>query len=211
MCTGRVDPSFIFLAFKERTDGVIIIGCLPGECHYATEGNVHAYKMVLSMKRVMEFIGINPKRLRIDFVSSAEGIRFAEIMREFDEEIRRLGPLTKDGGMSEEDLLERLDTVLDLIPYIKLVLRQSLWIDVSGREITKLKSFMESEGANEFMERMILEKILSALLIRYLRKGILDPKEISKKLNIREAEVLSLLRELKKDGILLEREKLWMS
>ena len=99
MCSGRVEPEFIFDAFKYGADGVIITGCHPGECHYIS-GNRNAERRVENVKRAMEYLGIEPERLRLEWMSAAEGERFASVMRDFTAEIRALGPLM---GRNERD------------------------------------------------------------------------------------------------------------
>ena len=94
MCSGRVEPEFIFDAFKHGADGVIITGCHPGECHYVS-GNLNAERRVEKVKHAMEYLGIEPERLRLEWMSAAEGERFAAVMRDFTAEIRALGPLMR--------------------------------------------------------------------------------------------------------------------
>jgi len=94
MCSGRVEPEFIFDAFRHGADGVIITGCHPGECHYVS-GNLNAERRVEKVKRAMEYLGIEPERLRLEWMSAAEGERFAVVMRDFTAEIRALGPLMR--------------------------------------------------------------------------------------------------------------------
>lgn len=100
-CTGRLDPTFVLKAFSEGADGVFVGGCHPGDCHYLT-GNYNALKRVQILKKMLVQYGINPKRLRLEWISASEGVRFAKLMNEFSEEITKLGPL--DG--KEEDLCE---------------------------------------------------------------------------------------------------------
>jgi len=92
MCSGRIDPTFVLEAFKEGADGVLVAGChLPSDCHYLS-GNFKAQRRIFLLKRVLEQFGIEPQRLRIEWVSASEGDRFATVMKEMVEEIRRLGP-----------------------------------------------------------------------------------------------------------------------
>jgi coenzyme F420-reducing hydrogenase delta subunit len=93
MCAGRVDLAFVLRAFSNGTDGVFIGGCRLNECNYSTHGNYHALGMVLLCRKIMEHVGLNPERLRIDFMSAGEGILFAQVMSEFGAAVRRLGPL----------------------------------------------------------------------------------------------------------------------
>ena len=95
MCSGRVDPQFILEAFRSGADGVLIGGChTPGDCHYIN-GNYKAYKRKVLLERMLEQVGINPKRLRLEWISASEGKKFAEVTKDFVEEIKRLGPIPK--------------------------------------------------------------------------------------------------------------------
>jgi Fe-S-cluster-containing hydrogenase component 2 len=102
-------------------DGVFIGGCRLNECNYITHGNYHALNMVLLFKRIMEHVGLNPERLRIEFMSSAEGIVFAEVMSDFGKKVRELGPLGNGEGLNEYELKAKLAEVAKLIPYIKVM------------------------------------------------------------------------------------------
>jgi coenzyme F420-reducing hydrogenase delta subunit/NAD-dependent dihydropyrimidine dehydrogenase PreA subunit len=104
MCSGRVDPAFIFRAFSKGADGVFIGGCWLGECHYVTEGNYEALNMTNLCKKLLEQIGLNPERLRIEWVSASEGIRFAEIVTNFTKQLKELGPLGIGEGKEPEQL-----------------------------------------------------------------------------------------------------------
>ncbi|HTO94861.1 MAG TPA: hydrogenase iron-sulfur subunit [Bacteroidota bacterium] len=92
MCSGRVDPAFVLKAFQLGADGVIVMGCHPGDCHYQ-EGNFKTARRIPFLKRLIEGFGIDPRRLRLEWVSASEGDRFAEVVNEMTEQIRELGPL----------------------------------------------------------------------------------------------------------------------
>jgi F420-non-reducing hydrogenase iron-sulfur subunit len=109
MCSGRVDPAFVFRAFSKGIDGVFIGGCWLGECHYATEGNYHALEMTKACKKLLEQIGLNPERLRIEWVSASEGIRFAEIVTNFTKQLKEMGPLGIGEGKDPEQLKQDLE------------------------------------------------------------------------------------------------------
>jgi len=97
MCSGRVDPQFVLKAFQQGADGVLICGCHPGECHYA-EGNYKAARRVPLLKKMLSQIGIEEGRLQLEWVSASEGERFATIVNEMTERIRKLGPFNSNGG-----------------------------------------------------------------------------------------------------------------
>ncbi len=90
-CSGRIDPLFIFRAFLQGADGVLVSGCHPGDCHYTT-GNYFAKRRLAITKRLLEYIGLEPGRLRLEWISAAEGQRFADVCKEFTARIKELGP-----------------------------------------------------------------------------------------------------------------------
>ena len=92
MCSGRVDPGFVLSAFRHGADGVLVCGCHPGDCHYV-EGNHKAQRRHLLTRRLLAELGIEPERLRLEWVSASEGARFQEVVSEFTEQVRALGPL----------------------------------------------------------------------------------------------------------------------
>jgi F420-non-reducing hydrogenase iron-sulfur subunit len=92
MCSSRVDPQHILYAFREGADGVFIGGCHPGDCHYV-EGNYKTLRRITFFKVMLQDLGIDPSRLRLEWISAAEGRKYAETMDEFTEQVRALGPL----------------------------------------------------------------------------------------------------------------------
>lgn len=100
MCSGRVDPQFVLKAFIEGADGVLISGCHPGDCHYQ-EGNYNALRRHRLLSKVLEQLGIERERFRLEWVSAAEGVKFQQICDEFTEQIKKLGPLNLNGGKNE--------------------------------------------------------------------------------------------------------------
>lgn len=90
-CSGRVDPTFILRALKLKADGVLIAGCHFGDCHYLS-GNYQTARRIALLKKYLEELKINPDRLRLEWISAAEGTKFAETMRDFVNQIKTLGP-----------------------------------------------------------------------------------------------------------------------
>jgi F420-non-reducing hydrogenase iron-sulfur subunit len=95
MCSGRVSPEMVLRAFRTGADGVLVMGCHIGDCHYAS-GNHRTAKRVPLLHNLLGYVGINPDRLRLAWVSSAEAPRFVEVTSEFIETIRALGPLSQE-------------------------------------------------------------------------------------------------------------------
>ncbi len=91
MCSGFIDPIYVLKAFLEGADGVLIGGCHLGECHYIN-GNYKAQTRVKVIKEVMKSLGLEEERLRLEWISTSEGLKFAEVANEFTEQIRQMGP-----------------------------------------------------------------------------------------------------------------------
>lgn len=100
MCSGRVDPAFVLRSFSKGADGVMVLGCHPGDCHYAT-GNYYARNRVEMLKQLLSLAEIDPERLLLDWVSAGEGERFARVVTGFTVRIRALGPLGANAQMRE--------------------------------------------------------------------------------------------------------------
>jgi len=94
MCSGRINPLFIIKSLQEGADGVLISGCHPGDCHYS-EGNYFARRRFAVIRSLLKYVGIEPERVRMSWVSASEGGKFAEIIKQMTEEIKELGPNTK--------------------------------------------------------------------------------------------------------------------
>jgi F420-non-reducing hydrogenase iron-sulfur subunit len=92
MCSGRVDPTFVLKAFHEGADGVLIAGCHPGDCHYIN-GNMKTLRRYPLLVKLLERFGIDNKRIRLEWVSAAEGDKFASVVKEFTSAVKKLGPL----------------------------------------------------------------------------------------------------------------------
>ncbi|MHA1763478.1 MAG: hydrogenase iron-sulfur subunit, partial [Promethearchaeota archaeon] len=99
MCTGRIPKHFILQAFIEGADGVFIGGCYLGDCHYI-EGNYDMLRRYNEIKEILEKVGINSKRLRLEWISASEGKKFAEVVTDFVNQIKELGALPKTGDIN---------------------------------------------------------------------------------------------------------------
>ena len=91
MCSGRVDPVFVLEALRKGADGVLIGGCHPGDCHYQS-GNYKANRRIKLLKKFLEEMAIDPKRVRFEYISASEGSKFAAVVTEFVDELKKIGP-----------------------------------------------------------------------------------------------------------------------
>ncbi len=104
MCSGRVEPSFILKAFRDGADGVLVAGCHPGDCHYM-EGNYKTMRRWVMIEGILEDFGVEKGRFRLAWVSASEGDRFAALVREMVEDVRRLGPFRLPEGTPDQATL----------------------------------------------------------------------------------------------------------
>lgn len=92
MCSGRIEPEFILNAFKKGVDGVLLTGCHPGDCHYIS-GNYKALRRYIALKLMLKELGIDERRLHLEWISAGEGARFQEVVNNFIKNITALGPI----------------------------------------------------------------------------------------------------------------------
>jgi len=112
MCSGRVDPTFVIKALVDGADGVLIAGCHPGDCHYST-GNYRTLRRYPMLVKLLDQFGIERERVRLEWISASEGDRFAAVVKEMTETIRRLGPLNwkRPATMKHEQPAEEMQPV----------------------------------------------------------------------------------------------------
>jgi F420-non-reducing hydrogenase iron-sulfur subunit len=157
MCTGRVDFTHVLRAFSNGCDGVFVGGCHLGECNYITNGNYHAQNMVALTKKLLERIGMNPERLRLNFMSGAEANIYAESVNAFVKKIKEIGPLGVMEGIGSDDLNNRLAELTKAIPYIKVATNQKLATPVMGHD-----------GVDNLFSTEEVEKLFSSKFSYYI-------------------------------------------
>jgi coenzyme F420-reducing hydrogenase delta subunit len=200
MCTGRVDPAFVLRAFSDGADGVFVGGCWPGECHYTTEGNYHALGMMHLTRKLLKHVGINPERLRVEWVGASEGIRFAELMNDVARKLQELGPLGKGEGIDETTLKFKMERVKSLLPYIKLVERERLRVPFDTTE--EYNKFFASDEVDRLVRELIVDKLEMSEIMSLLKEEPLSTGEISKRLSLTPTEVSRHLKSSAKQGLI---------
>jgi F420-non-reducing hydrogenase iron-sulfur subunit len=108
MCSGRIDPELITIAFANGADGVMVLGCHIGDCHYISGNHKTMVRMPL-MRRMLADLGIEPARFRHEWVSAAEGEKFSKLVTEMTEQVRALGPLNWPGLMRDRGVGHGMD------------------------------------------------------------------------------------------------------
>ena len=187
MCSGRVDPAFVLRAFANGVDGVFIGGCHINDCHYNTEGNYDAYGMVGIVKKLLEQIGLDPERLRLEWVSAGEGIRFAEVMNDFSAKLRKMGRMGKSEGLGEDVLKRRLDAAMKMVPYIKLAERERLHSNRRTEEA--YAKFYASEEFDTLFRELITDKLEISQMIALLREKPRTTSELAGLLGLTPSDI----------------------
>jgi len=199
MCSGRVDLEFVLRAFSNGIDGVFIGGCRLNECNYITHGNYDALSNVLLCKKLMEHIGLYPERLKIEFMSSGEGILLTEVMNDFVKEVEELGPLGKNEGIDENGLKFKLEAVNKLVPYIKLVEREKLRVPSKSED--EYNKFFTSDEVNRLFNELIGNKLAISQIMLLLREKPLPTGEISEILSLNPSEVSRHMNTSSRQGL----------
>ncbi|MBL7062414.1 MAG: hydrogenase iron-sulfur subunit, partial [Dehalococcoidia bacterium] len=161
--------------------------------------NRHALSMVLLCKKLMEQIGVNPERLRLEWLSAGEGIRFAEVVTDFANKLRELGPLGIGEGIDENGLKLKLEAAKNLVPYIKLVERERLRIHFDTED--EYNEFFTSDEVDKLFRELILDKLTISQILLLLRERPLSTGEISEILGLSPSQVSRYLNSSAREGL----------
>ena len=187
MCSGRVDLDFILDALAQGNDGVFVGGCRLDECNYTTQGNYDAYAVVEIARRVMRHLGIDPLRLRIEFMSGADGNLMAEVLDDFSAQIRELGPLGQAEGLAPEKLALKLKAARKLVPYIRLVERERLRIP--EKSAASYEKFFSDPETDRLFSELVADKLTISEIMLLLNQKDLSTGELAALLGLDPAGV----------------------
>jgi len=198
MCSGRVDPKFVIRALELGIDGVYVMGCHIGDCHYL-EGNYEAVKKFDMTKKFLSFIGLD-NRVRLDWVSASEGVRFGEVVTKFVEDIRELGPSPLSGDNPDLKLLEKVKAIREAASDNRmraLVGRQ--------RKITEEENVygekVSEEKFNELMDIAMKDEYKRNRILLALEKDPKSIKDLAVELDIDPSIILEHMLTLKGRGL----------
>ncbi|MBT8340370.1 MAG: hydrogenase iron-sulfur subunit [Desulfatitalea sp.] len=199
MCSGRVDLEFILRAFSTGQDGVFIGGCKLNECNYVTHGNYDALGNTYIAKKILQRIGIHTERLRIEFMSSGDGMQLAGIMDGFSESVKTLGPLGSSEGLDRKTLTFKLDTARKLVPYIRLVERERL--RVPSKSKAAYENFFTSDAFNRLFDELIGDSLTAGQITSILSERPRSTAEIAEKLQLNPSEVSRHMKRSSQHGL----------
>ncbi len=187
LCSGRIDPVLVLEALASGVDGVIVMGCHPGDCHYMT-GNYEAERKIKMLKKLIAPLGL-AERLRLEWVSASEGARFAEVVRDFTNHIKVLGPSPLRKEKLDSKKLEGIQAAKKAVEDFRL----RALVSRERKIIEEGNVYEEEISQEEFDERM--DDALSAEYIRnriylLLEKEPMSIKHLSKRLGLDNKQVL---------------------
>lgn len=193
MCSGRVDPIFISRALLAGYDGVMVLGCHPGDCHYLT-GNFQAERKMKLTRKLLEMAGIESERLFLDWVSAGEGERFSQVVRGFIEKVRQRGPF-----LLSPETKERLLAVKASLEGEKI-----RWVVGKGPELQEKENVygerLPRERLDEVIEATIRDEFIKNRIVLLVGSKSLEAMEISQTLNLKLKETLPYLVSLVGEG-----------
>ena len=199
MCSGRVDLEFIFRAFSKGQDGVFIGGCKLDECNYVTHGNYDAFALTHLCKKILEYIGLNPKRLRTEFMSGADGNLLAEYTDDFSRQIKELGPLGESEGMDATLVRFKLEAARKLVPYIRLVERERLRVPIKSKQA--YTEFFESNEIDVLFDEIFSDKLAISQILLLLGEKPLSTRDISTRLSLNPSDVSRYMIQSSRHGM----------
>lgn len=187
MCSGRVDLEFILRAFSNGQDGVFIGGCKLDECNYVTHGNYDALANTYFAKRILKHVGLNPDRLRTEFMSGADGNLLADYTDDFTRQIKELGPIGKAEGLDKDAVKFKLAAVRKLIPYLRLLERERFRVPAKSK--AAYEAFFEDDGIETLFDDIFTEKLAVSQIIMLLGIAPLSTSDIAQKLDLNPSDV----------------------
>ena len=195
MCSGRIDPIIILEVLRRGADGVLVLGCHLGDCHYL-EGNYQAELKMKMTRKLIEGAGIEPGRFRLEWVSASEGQRFGEVISEFTAQIKELGetPVKKN-----EFLASSLQAAKDAASGFRLraIVGNERKVTVKGNAYGELKE-------QEDFDALISDTVKKEYMRNLVKNALKEPKsakEVAKDLNIHPGDALQSILVLKKRGL----------
>lgn len=197
LCSGRIDPLFIFEAFKYGADGVLICGCKLGECKYS-DGNLQALIIGELAKTILKELGLNENRLKLEWIASTESIKLIENLNQFFETIKNLGPLGNETNWNEKDKSLYLDCASKICQDTQI----RVLLGNIAKEIKNLQDFSYSTIKQKIEEKLINKlkfKLLETEVKEFMKEGIEDLKLLLQKIKAERSELEKIYSQLKKN------------
>jgi coenzyme F420-reducing hydrogenase delta subunit len=200
MCTGQLDVRYVLEAFLQGADATLVVGCKLGECHYF-DGNYQARLKVDAAKSMLKRAGIEPQRLRMEFLSSAEGAKFAEVVRQFVNEIKSLGPTPVLDGERRKRLQESITALSLAMSRTRLRALVGKWRKVVEKGNVYGDTVDEAEWCR-MLDRSIDEEMTRNQILLLLRERPRSCLELAEEIGLDPARALRELTFLRQHNVI---------
>ncbi len=198
MCSGRVDPIFITQAFLKGVDGIIVLGCHLGDCHYM-DGNYEAEIKMAALIKLLKMADFS-ERFRLDWVSASEGSKFAQIINEFTEHIRKIGPSPFRNGALENGLVDEFKAITNSLSdnRLRALIARQRAITTKGNVYNEI---IPKEEFDAILNTAIYDEFIrNKILVKIKNKGKSVP-QISKEIDLEPHLILNHIVELRSKGL----------
>ena len=200
MCSGRVDPVIVLETLAQGADGVMVMGCHIGDCHYIT-GNLQAERKINMLKKLLARTGLEVERLRLEWVSASEGGRFAELVKDFTDQLKKLGPSPLGGDKPDKNILAGVLAAKATAEDFRLRLlvgREKIMIDdgnVYGEKVSE-------EELDKILNEIIHAEFMRNRMYLLVKEEPLSVKELSKRLDLDSKTVLRHIVVMRRRGLI---------
>jgi F420-non-reducing hydrogenase iron-sulfur subunit len=202
MCSGRVDPLMVVEAFLHGKDGVAVIGCNLGECHYIA-GNYHAKARMHRLRKLLKsIVGLSPERLFNDWVATAEDQKLIGFLGQFYERLKQLGPLGKEAGFGASELKTRMQILKTMLQNERIRWLISKEIDLVNEQNVYGEKIPE-ETYDEIIDNVFQAELRRHKILQCLKEKPQSTEEISRKIELPQDKVLEEIVVLWKEGSVL--------
>ncbi|MEX2753314.1 MAG: hydrogenase iron-sulfur subunit [Candidatus Freyarchaeota archaeon] len=199
MCSGRIDPVIVVDTLANGADGVLIAGCLPGDCHYV-EGNLNAEVRIKILKNLIAKTGLEPERLRLEWIPASGGALFAEVVKDFTNQLLSLGPSPLAGETPNKNIMELLEVVRDTVADVRL--RELVG---KKRQITEKGNVYGEVVSKEEFEKRLAEYIDDEFdrhrILRMVKDRPLSVRELAERLNLSPQRVLRQIAAMRRKNL----------
>jgi len=199
MCSARVDPTIVLEAFIRELDGVIVLGCHLGDCHYMT-GNYYTERRMKTTQSILKKAGLSSERLMVDWVSASEGERFATLVKEFTEKGRNLGPLGSESRLDSQKLRTRLVAAKEALAQQRI-----RWLVGRERDLVEDKNVFGEKVSQKELDQLMFDTIAKEFakrrILLSMGEDVLSVKEIAQRVGAHQEDVLRNMVFLEKTGL----------
>src|SRR4030042_1987317 len=204
MCSARVDPDIVLEMFIQGADGVFVGGCHIGDCHYI-KGNYFAQQRIKVVRRLLAKGGLEPQRLRLEWVSASEGERFAELMTEFTSQVSELGPSPVSGEQPDIKKLRLLFAAKNVVEDVRIRSLLGKYVEFSEKGNVFGRKMSEEE-LNALLDSVIDDEFARINILLAAASKPVSVKELAASLNLSATKVLRHIVTLKeRDLVRLSR------